>query len=81
MIIVTNQTITFTSGTAELIMEEIADTYNKTIVNAFAQLKSASSAVITSTTISSNKVAIKCSNLSGTGYSGTIAVTILLILA
>lgn len=80
MMIITNQTPDFNNGTATLNMESVASSYEKTILNAFVQLKNASSATITSAIISDNMLTIKCSNLSGTPYDGTIPCTVLLLL-
>ena len=68
------------NGTATLNMESVASSYEKTILNAFVQLKNASSATITSAIVSDNTLTIKCSNLSGTPYDGTIPCTVLLFL-
>lgn len=80
MMIITNQTPDFNNGTATLNMESVASSYEKTILNAFVQLKNASSATITSAIVSDNTLTIKCSNLSGTPYDGTIPCTVLLLL-
>lgn len=81
MIIVTDQTIKFSSGTVTLNMTETANAYGKAIRNAIVQLKSASTAVITSAIVSSNVLTVKCSNLSSTGFSGEIACTVVLFLS
>ena len=81
MIIVTDQTIKFSSGTVTLNMTETANAYGKAIRNAIVQLKSASTAVITSAIVSSNVLTVKCSNLSGTAFTGEIACTVVLFLS
>lgn len=80
VLIVTNQTINFSNGQGTVNVSDIAFAYSKTVRNAIVQLKSASSAVVTSATVSENKVAVKCSNLSGTAFAGNIATTVLLFM-
>lgn len=81
MILASDQSPTFSSGTATVNLSSIADAYSKTVRNAVVQLKSASSAVITSANVSDNIITIKCSNLSGTPFEGKIAVTLLLFMS
>lgn len=80
VLIVTDQTINFLNGQGTVNVSSIASPYSKTVRNAIVQLKSASSAVVTSATVSENKVAVKCSNLSGTAFTGNIATTVLLFM-
>lgn len=80
VLIVTDQTINFLNGQGTVNVSSIASAYSKTVRNAIVQLKSASSAVVTSATVSENKVAVKCSNLSGTALTGNIATTVLLFM-
>lgn len=80
VLIVTDQTINFLNGQGTVNVSSIAPAYSKTVRNAIVQLKSASSAVVTSATVSENKVAVKCSNLSGTAFTGNIATTVLLFM-
>ncbi len=80
VLIVTDQTINFLNGQGTVNVSSIASAYSKTVRNAIVQLKSASSAVVTSATASENKVAVKCSNLSGTAFTGDIATTVLLFM-
>lgn len=80
VLIVTDQTINFLNGQGTVNVSSIASAYSKTVRNAIVQLKSASSAVVTSATVSENKVAVKCSNLSGTAFTGNIATTVLLFM-
>lgn len=80
VLIVTDQTINFLNGQGTMNVSSIASAYSKTVRNAIVQLKSASSAVVTSATVSENKVAVKCSNLSGTAFTGNIATTVLLFM-
>lgn len=80
VLIVTNQTINFSNGQGTVNVSDIAFAYSKTVRNAIVQLKSASSTVVTSATVSENKVAVKCSNLSGTAFTGNIATTVLLFM-
>lgn len=80
VLIVTDQTINFLNGQGTVNVSSIASAYSKTVRNAIVQLKSASSAVVTSATVSENKVAVKCSNLSGTAFTGDIATTVLLFM-
>ena len=79
--VITDQIIKFSNGTATLLMQELASEYGKTIRSAMVQLKSASTAVITSAIVSNNSMTVKCSNLSGTGFSGEIACTVILFLS
>lgn len=80
VLIVTDQTINFLNGQGTVNVSSIASAYSKTVRNAIVQLKSASSAVVTSATVSENKVVVKCSNLSGTAFAGDIATTVLLFM-
>lgn len=80
VLIVTDQTINFLNGQGTVNVSSIASAYSKTVRNAIVQLKSASSAVVTSATVSENKVAVKCSDLSGTAFTGNIATTVLLFM-
>lgn len=80
VLIVTDQTINFLNGQGTVNVSSIASAYSKTVRNAIVQLKSASSAVVTSATVSENKVAVKCSNLSGTAFTGNITTTVLLFM-
>lgn len=80
VLIVTDQTINFLNGQGTVNVSSIASAYSKTVRNAIVQLKSASSAVVTSATVSENKVAVKCSNLSGTAFTGNIDTTVLLFM-
>ncbi|MFQ9581866.1 MAG: collagen-like protein [Blautia hansenii] len=80
VLIVTDQTINFLNGQGTVNVSSIASAYSKTVRNAIVQLKSASSAVVTSATVSENKVVVKCSNLSGTAFTGDIATTVLLFM-
>lgn len=59
VLIVTDQTINFLNGQGTVNVSSIASAYSKTARNAIVQLKSASSAVVTSATVSENKVAVK----------------------
>lgn len=80
MIIVSNPTLTFSNGQATVNMSSTASAYSKNINNVVAQLKVASSAVITSATVSNNSITVRCANLSGTAFSGRIGVTLVLFL-
>ena len=80
VLIVTDQTINFLNGQGTVNVSSIASAYSKTVRNAIVQLKSASRAVVTSATVSENKVVVKCSNLSGTAFTGDIATTVLLFM-
>lgn len=80
-LLVTNQTPVFTSGKATVNLTNMVAPYLKTAKNVIAQLKSASSAVITSATVSGNIANINCINLSGTPYEGTIAITLLVFMS
>ena len=66
VLIVTDQTINFLNGQGTVNVSSIASAYSKTVRNAIVQLKSANSAVVTSATVSENKVAVKCTKDSGT---------------
>lgn len=80
MIIATDQTVDFKNGIGIVNLESIAVTYKKTIRSLIAQLKSAGTTVITSAMVSENVATIKCTSLSGTGYSGGLQCTLQLFL-
>lgn len=78
-IIISNPDITFKNGVADIPVTDFENAIGKTMINAMAQLKSASSAVVTSCRIlDSSTIQIKCANASGTPFDGRIAVTILI---
>ena len=78
-LIVTNAEITFTNGNADVNVLDFEELIGKTMVNAIAQLKSASTATITSCRIlNSTNIQIKCTNISGSGFNGKIPITIFL---
>lgn len=80
--IVSESTVQFTEGIAQVTTNNFEQIIGKTLVNALAQLKSASSAVITSCRIvNSTTIEIKCRNFTGTVYTGNIGVTFLLFLS
>lgn len=81
-LIVTNAEITFTNGNADVNVLDFEELIGKTMVNAIAQLKSASTATITSCRIlNSTNIQIKCTNISGSGFNGKIPITIFLFVA
>ena len=74
---VLNPDITFSDGTANVEVLDFNEIIGKTMINAVAQLKEASTAVITSCRVlNSTTIQIKCANISGTGFDGKIALTI-----
>lgn len=80
-IVVTDITPVFTKGVTNVDLSNISTAYKKNAVGVFAQLKSASSIIITSATVSGNTATIKCSNISGTPYDGENSVTLIVFLA
>ena len=83
MLVVSTPTVAFTNGSATFGLASIATTYKKSIVGISAQLRSASSVVITSANFNADNAAdLKCVKVSdGTGYTGSIPVTIMIFLA
>lgn len=76
-LMVLNPDITFSDGTANVEVLDFNEIIGKTMINAVAQLKEASTAVITSCRVlNSTTIQIKCANISGTGFDGKIALTI-----
>lgn len=80
-LVVTEQIVTFKNGTGTVNGSGIANAYSKTIRNAMAQIKSASSVVITGVNVSSNVLTIKCSNLTGTPFEGELSASILIFMS
>lgn len=80
VLVVTDQTINFSNGQGTINAASIASAYGKTVKNAIVQIKNAGSAVITSATISGNTITVRCSNLSGTAFTGEIVTTVLLFM-
>ena len=80
VLVVTDQTINFSNGQGTINAASIASAYGKTVKNAIVQIKNAGSAVITSATRSGNTITVRCSNLSGTAFTGEIATTVLLFM-
>lgn len=81
-IILSDITPTFSNGLATITISSFDELIGKTLVNAIAQLKSASAAVVTSCRVISNtSIEIRCANLSGSAYSGQIGITLLMIAA
>lgn len=79
-IIFSDVTLTFKDGSITISTMDFDEAIGKTLVGAMAQLKLASAAVITSCRIiDSTTIQIKCSNLSGSAYSGDISTTLLMI--
>lgn len=79
-IIFSDVTLTFKDGSITIGTTDFDEVIGKTLVGAMAQLKLASAAVITSCKIiDSTTIQIKCSNLSGSAYSGDISATLLMI--
>ena len=78
---VTDQNINFSEGIGIVNASSIAETYSKTVQNAIVQLKNANATVITSATVSDNTVTIRCRNLTGTGFTGQVAATVLLFMS
>lgn len=83
ILVITSPTVTFSNGAATVSLASIATAYKKSIVGISAQLRSASTVVITSANFSADNTAdIKCAKLSdGTGYAGSIPVSIFVYLA
>ena len=76
-LMVLNPDVTFSNGTANVRVLDFSEIIGKTMINAVAQLKEASTAVITSCRVlNSTTIQIKCANISGTGFDGKIALTI-----
>lgn len=76
-LMVLNPDVTFSNGTANVRVLDFSEIIGKTMINAVAQLKEASAAVITSCRVlNSTTIQIKCANISGTGFDGKIALTI-----
>lgn len=76
-LMVLNPDITFSNGNANVEVLNFDELIGKTMINAVAQLKEASTAVITSCRVlNSTTIQIKCTNISGTGFNGKIALTI-----
>ena len=79
VIINTNPTVTFSDGNSNISTVDFSELTGKTMVNAIAQLKSASSTIITSCRIlDSTTIQIKCMNIYGSPYSGSIPVSIII---
>ena len=79
-IIFSDVLLIFEAGSITIGTADFDELIGKTLVGAMAQLKLASAAVITSCRIvDSNTIQIRCSNLSGSAYSGEISVTLLMI--
>ena len=79
-IIFSDVNLTFKDGSITIGTADFDEVIGKTLVGAMAQLKLASAAVITSCRIiDSTTIQIKCSNLSGSAYSGDISTTLLMI--
>ena len=79
-IIFSDVTLTFKDGSITIGTADFDEVIGKTLVGAMAQLKLASTAVITSCRIiDSTTIEIKCNNLSGSAYSGNISTTLLMI--
>lgn len=81
ILMVTDQNINFSEGIGTVNASSIAETYSKTVQNAIVQLKNANATVITSATVSDNTVTIRCRNLTGTGFTGQAAATVLLFMS
>lgn len=76
-LMVLNPDITFSDGTANVEVLDFNEIIGKTMINAVAQLKEASTAVITSCRVlNSTTIQIKCTNIGGTSFNGKIALTI-----
>ena len=81
-IVVTDQTLTFSSGVATANMTSIGTAYGKSVSHAIVQLKSAAGTVITSATVSESIVTVKAYNIGSSAvYSGDLACTMVLFLA
>lgn len=82
-LVVTTPTVAFTNGAATISLASIAATYKKSIVAISAQLRSASTVVVTSANFNADNAAdLKCVKLSdGAGYTGSLPVSIFIYLA
>ena len=73
-------TVSFSDGSANIEVVDFDELIGKTLVGALAQTKSTSAAVVTSCRIvSSSNIEVKCSNLSGSAFTGNAAVTLLMV--
>ena len=80
-IVVTNQTMSFTNGAAENNLSSITSAYGKKIVNVFAQLVSATTTYIMSSTYSGHTVKVTAGKTDGSTYTGSTTVKLMLFLA
>lgn len=80
-IVVTNQTMSFTNGAAEKNLSSITSAYGKKIVNVFAQLVSATTTFIMSSTYSGDTVKVTAGKTDGSSYTGSPTVKLMLFLA
>lgn len=72
-------TVLFSDGSANIEVVDFDELIGKTLVCALAQTKSTSAAVVTSCRIASSSIEVKCSNLSGSAFTGNAAVTLLMV--
>lgn len=80
-IVVTNQTMSFTNGAAEKNLSSITSAYGKKIVNVYAQLVSATTTFIMSSTYSGDTVKVTAGKTDGSAYTGNPTVKLMLFLA
>lgn len=82
-LVVSTPTVTFSNGSTTISLASIATAYKKSIVGISAQLRSASSVVVTSANFNADNAAdLKCVRLSdGAGYTGSLPVTLFIYLA
>lgn len=80
-IVVTNQTMSFTNGAAERNLSFITSAYGKKIINVFAQLVSATTTYIMSSTYSGDTVKVTAGKTDGSSYTGSPTVKLMLFLA
>ena len=80
-IVVTNQTMSFTNGAAEKNLSSITSAYGKKIINVFAQLVSATTTYIMSSTYSGDTVKVTAGKTDGSAYTGSPTVKLMLFLA
>lgn len=79
-IIFSDVTIQFSNGSANIEVVDFDELIGKTLVGVLAQTKSTSASVITSCRITdSSNIEVKCSNLSGSAFTGNAAVTLLMV--
>ena len=72
-------TVLFSDGSANIEVVDFDELIGKTLVCALAQTKSTSAAVVSSCRIACSSIEVKCSNLSGSAFTGNAAVTLLMV--